>query len=348
MTELPWVRDPFGLEQLFFNPRSGAVSRSLPGLLGKTPDEPREPDATAIAGYFSGDRLADHTIFKGMRQVPPGHQLERVGGRLLTRPGAPSESSGNTENALRTTVKAAARNPRKVALALSGGLDSALLLGMLRALGLDSIPVYTLAVDLPRYGELQATLETARWFDIDVRVIHANGQAFVDALPRAMQSLAEPVYNLHPIAKLLVAEAMQADGIEVAITGDGADQVLSRDVSADYLPLCRALYSAAGVEIQAPFLNRHVTGCLLAHPPDPDKRQLRTLARRYNVQPHLIERPKHSRLAPALPLRELLAVDRIVALARACGQPPPDLANDRERMLWTTLLMLVESVGSPF
>ncbi|TRY28299.1 hypothetical protein FOI67_17475, partial [Geobacillus sp. LEMMJ02] len=60
----------------------------------------------------------------------------------------------------------------------------------------------------------------------NVKIVRVNEADFVAALPRTTHAVEEPMFNLHPVAKLLLAEAMAADGVEVAITGDGADQVL--------------------------------------------------------------------------------------------------------------------------
>ena len=48
------------------------------------------------------------------------------------------------------------------------------------------------------------------------------------------------MFNLHPVAKLLLAEAMAADGVEVAITGDAMEccAAISRPTICRYAMRC--------------------------------------------------------------------------------------------------------------
>ncbi|MGP1665235.1 MAG: asparagine synthase-related protein, partial [Rhodanobacter sp.] len=168
---------------------------------------------------------------------------------------------------------------------------------------------------------------------------------FVAALPEAIEHIEEPLFNLHPVAKLLLAKAMHRDGIELAISGDGADQVLNRDRSADYLPLCKALFDAAGVTLHAPFLDPSVVAHFLSLPPDPAKLCLRQLAEELQLRAHLVCGPKRSQLAPSMALGALCDHARIAALATQLRMPTPRLKRDAEIVLWSTLLLALDQRG---
>jgi hypothetical protein len=231
---------------------------------------------------------------------------------------------------------------KRVALALSGGLDSAILLALLRELGARHVPVYILATGLPDYCERDVAVDLALRIQATVRVVQVGEPDFVNALPRAARAVEEPMFNLHPVAKLLLADAMAHDGIELAISGDGADQVLRRDQSADYLPLCKALFDAASVHLSPPFLAPAAVACLTGIPPDPDKECLRLLGERLGLPPRLVRGPKRSRLAPAMDLGPIMERHRIHDLAAALGITAPALHLDTERMLWTTLSLALD------
>ena len=153
------------------------------------------------------------------------------------------------------------------------------------------------------------------------------------------------MFNLHPVAKLLLAEAMAADGIEVAITGDGADQVLRRDQSANYLPLCHALFDEASVDLHPPFVDAAVVAHLTSIAPDLNKQCLRDLGARLNLPDRLVHGPKRGRLAPAMDLASLLDRDRTQALADTLGLAVPTLQADTERVLWTTLTLILDHLA---
>lgn len=218
---------------------------------------------------------------------------------------------------------------------------------MLRELGAQRhVTSYVLVTDMPDYCERDAALELAAQMQANVKIVRANEADFVAALPRTTHAVEEPMFNLHPVAKLLLAEAMAADGVEVAITGDGADQVLRRDQSANYLPLCHALFDAASVDLHPPFVDAAVVAHLTSIAPDPDKQCLRDLGARLNLPDRLVHGPKRGRLAPAMDLTALLERDRTHALADTLGLAAPTLQADTERVLWTTLSLLLDHFDS--
>jgi asparagine synthase (glutamine-hydrolysing) len=333
-------RDEFGWGRLYYSVRSGDHAGTMRELFERDAALPRTLDRLAITAHLEGRRLTDRSVFEAVRSVPPGHAL-LAGGGVNRHEEAPRP--GNLLQLMRDAVERALASGKRVALALSGGLDSALLLSLLNDLGRREVPAYILAAGLQGYSELDAALATARFAGVEPVVVRVGAADFVAALPDAVRQIEEPLYNAHPVAKLLLARAMRRDGIELALSGDGADQVLRRDYSADYLPLCKALFDAAEVELRSPYLDADVVAHLLSLPPDPDKHCLRTLAAALPVPAELVTRSKQSRLAPPLPLDSLRMQSRIVALAAWLGREAGTFADDRQRMLWTTLALLCEA-----
>ncbi|WP_107309735.1 asparagine synthase-related protein [Burkholderia metallica] len=337
------TRDPFGFERLHYHPRSGTSASGIRVVLRASGQPAGEPDVAAIAGYLSGERLVGRTVLRDVRAVPPGHALIRSPQGLTVQPASARPQHADLETVLRASLQRALDSGKRVALALSGGLDSALLLALLRELGAQRhVTSYILVTDMPDYCERDAALELAGQMQANVKLVCVNEADFVDALPRTTHAVEEPMFNLHPVAKRLLAEAMAADGVEVAITGDGADQVLRRDQSANYLPLCHALFDAASVDLHPPFVDAAVVAHLTSFAPDPDKQCLRDLGARLNLPDRLVHGPKRGRLAPAMDLAALLDRDRVRALADTLGLPAPTLQTDTERVLWTTLSLILD------
>ncbi|VWB91987.1 putative asparagine synthase [Burkholderia lata] len=337
------TRDLFGFDRLHYHPRSGTTASGIGAVLRAAGQPAGEPDAAAIAGYLSGERLVGRTVLRDVRAVPPGHALVRSTEGLTVQPAPGRPQHADLETVLRASLQRALDSGKRVALALSGGLDSALLLALLRELGAQRLVTsYILVTDMPDYCERDAALELAAQMQANVKIVRANEADFVAALPRTTHAVEEPMFNLHPVAKLLLAEAMAADGVEVAITGDGADQVLRRDQSANYLPLCHALFDAASVDLHPPFVDDGVVAHLTSIAPDPDKQCLRDLGARLNLPDRLVHGPKRGRLAPAMDLAALLDRDRTHALADTLGLAAPTLQTDNERVLWTTLSLILD------
>ncbi|MBN3798935.1 asparagine synthase, partial [Burkholderia sp. Ac-20392] len=51
------TRDLFGFDRLHYHPRSGATASGIGAVLHAAGQPAGEPDAAAIAGYLSGERL---------------------------------------------------------------------------------------------------------------------------------------------------------------------------------------------------------------------------------------------------------------------------------------------------
>jgi len=337
------IRDPFGFTRLFYDPARGASASTIAQLAGPG----AAPDIPAIKGFLTGERLVGRTVLREVLAVPPGYALLRTSSGLVLRAPPPAATErADLPALLRASLQGALDSGKRVALALSGGLDSALLLALLHELGARQVPAYILATGMPGYCERAAALEMADRLQARVRIVHAGAAEFCAALPDAVRHVEEPMFNLHPVAKLLLARAMAADGIELAISGDGADQVLRRDRSANYLPLCKALFDAASVRLWAPFLDDAVVSHLTGIPPDPDKHCLRNLGATLCLPERLVRGPKRSRLAPAMDLDAMVAPASLQTLASTLGLPAPALRDDTERVLWATLLLTLEHLGA--
>lgn len=339
------TRDEFGFRRIVYTEQGEAASNSIASLLLQARLPAGVPDIAAIQGYLSGDRLPGRTVLRAVHAVPPGHSLMRSPQGWALRAAPNVAERGNLQDALRASLQSALDSGKRVALALSGGLDSALLLALLREMGAQrSIPSYILVTDLPDYCERDTALDIADRLDARVKLVRVTAEDFVAALPAATRCVEEPMFNMHPVAKLLLARAMAADGIDIAITGDGADQVMRRDQSANYLPLCNAMFADASVALHAPFLDAAVVRHLTSLPPDPDKQCLRGLGERLSLPARLVRGPKQGRLAPAMALPSLVDDARIRALSTALGIAQPLLHADTERVLWTTLVLLLDSL----
>ena len=202
---------------------------------------------------------------------------------------------GVLEHKLSAQLEVGGRLP---AFALSGGIDAALLLALAVRSGLRPV-AYTLRprlrADDGSYDEHAAALAIGHALGIEVIVVEADDEAFLDALPAALRAMEVPLYNLHPVARLLLARRVAADGHAALVTGDGADQRCARRGGHDYLPLVATLTRSAGLEWVAPYL--HPSLHELDHT-SREKPALRALLAR--DLPALAATPKRARLAPVI------------------------------------------------
>lgn len=178
-----------------------------------------------------------------------------------------------------------ARGP--VPVALSGGLDSWVLALLLRRMGAE-VRGYSLVSGVPGYCEWEQTRQLASVLALPVAPLELEAGAFEEALPRFLAVTRTPIYNLHPVSKLLLAEELARRGERFVVTGDAADQVFRCEAACDLLPLTQACFWHVGVTLLTPFLTEGVRSLCLV--PDPDKRPLRELAELLGIPP-IAKRP---------------------------------------------------------
>lgn len=298
-------RDRFGLQRCYYT--ATAEASTIRELLGTD----RSLDRAAVDAFLGGAYLPDRTMFAAVRQQPAS------GVRNETSTVSFAEQ---LEGAVRRAVESA---PRPLAVALSGGLDSAVVLAL--ALRVDpTVKALILDPNVPGYGELDAALRTAEELHAEVVELSLDEDAFASAVRPAIAAFEMPLYNLHPVSKWWLARGAADEGFAV-LSGDGADQVFRHDTSADYLPLVGAAFDALGVPLFTPFLD------IFGVSSDPTKRLLRDVAATLPIRDELVVGPKISKLAPSLPFDAPVA-----RLADLLGRTP----DHAER--WGTLALLVD------
>lgn len=336
----PVTRDRLGVHPLYYRPGGSAAGPSLDALRRAAPALPLRPDREGIVGYLRGDPDGRRTCVEGIALCPAGHRLERdEQGWHPSPPEALPAPRGSLREALIEAVTDIVRAHGSIALALSGGLDSALCLAVVRRELGRSIPVYTLAIDIPGYGEREATRDMARRLDVRLHEIPASADDYRAHLPAAIEAVEVPLFNPHPVSKLLLARALRREGVTAVLTGDAADQIFSDAPRRSYLPLLGPLFRSQGVEPCSPFFDPRVLAHAARLPPDPHKRALRAVAASW-LPPQISRAPKARRLAPDLGVERLVGIEAMGRLAARLGLPPPRLEQPRSRCAYATLCML--------
>ncbi len=284
------------LQRRYRRESDGATSSSLRALAGEAPA--LDPTGLRAAlGELEGDTSS---CLRGIAAVPPPAWPELP-------------PAGSLALALRRACEELPAGP--LPLALSGGLDSAVLLAVLR----DRAIPYTLATGLPGYDESPRAGAVADALGVELRLVHVGPADLVDALPAAVRAAEAPLWNLHPVSRLLLARRIAAEGFRQLVAGDGADELFRGTSGQDHLPIAAALTGAAGLALHAPYLSAAL------HPfagSDPLKRELRALGRALGLPALVTDGPKQPMLAPPLDLTSLWDDPWIERLGRTLGRRP--------------------------
>jgi asparagine synthase (glutamine-hydrolysing) len=237
------ARDRFGVKPLHYAEVSGGAlcfSSEIKAL--HAAGVPAERDPAAWATYLT-EGLSDYgerTFWKGVRSVPAGHKLTWSSGTLRIAPWyslaerAAVELDGRPDSVvaeeygalLRDSVALRFRSDVPVAVNLSGGLDSATLLGLVHAVqGADSrIQAFTFVTGDPSYDELPWVEQMLR------RTKHPSIVCRLSAedVPALAESVAEhedePFGGIPTLAYARLFEIARREGVVVLLDGQGMDE----------------------------------------------------------------------------------------------------------------------------
>lgn len=239
------ARDRFGVKPLYYyEPPGGGLWLASEIKALHAAGVPKEPDEATWATYLASG-LYDHdgwTFWKGVRQLPPGGCLSWTpsgglmvrtwydpAGAVLGRRGEPlgeSEAGEALLALLEESVRLRFRSDVPVGICLSGGLDSSLLLGLVRrVLGSGArVETFTFECGDPAYDEtpwVQTMLNGSRHPGHFCRLTASD----VPRLAQRMQAFQdEPFGGLPTLGMALVHECAREQGVVVLLDGNGMDE----------------------------------------------------------------------------------------------------------------------------
>jgi asparagine synthetase B (glutamine-hydrolysing) len=327
-------RDHHGLRRWFYHARSDQHAPTLRQLFANS-HVPCQLDVAGAQAHLGLRPLdATATCFAGVRAVRPGYTLFRRDGRWTQERMPLPGVNGNLLDLLALALENALTPG--TALALGGGLDSALLLAVIRRVLRRTVPVLALCPRVPGYSEREAIVGSARALDVEPNLLEVAACDFVAALPDCVRFAEVPLYNLHPVSKLLFARMLKERGIQRVITGDGADQVFAGVPGWDYLPIVGALFAGAGVHLCCPFLDVRVAAWAQKRT-DPSKSALRELGRRL-LPASIVDAAKVPQLAPEMDLSSVEEPRYLELAGRALGRNGSQSSTADVRVVTLALL----------
>lgn len=238
------ARDRVGIRPLFHADHAGALwFASEPAALLTVLPGLRRIDLRALAQTFTmWSSLAPRSIFAGMHSLPPGHCLaiEADGQRTLSRywrwesPEQPTprpfarfeEASAHLRTLLDNAVRLRLRADVPVAAYLSGGLDSSVIAALIRSQDSAPLRTYSIAFEDAEFDESVFQTRMVRHLGTRHTTVTCTRRSIGDAFPQLIAHVQAPILRTAPAPLMLLARRVHADGFKVALTGEGADEVL--------------------------------------------------------------------------------------------------------------------------
>ena len=239
------ARDPFGIKPLYYAPVAGgglAFASELRALL-ESNLIPRRIDAGGLNGFLAnGSVPGPHTLVAKVKCLEAGGWLRWRDGAITTGRyfdlGQPEVASPEGTVSLRAALLDSVRHHLvsdvPVGLLLSGGVDSAALLALMRDCGASDIATFSLGVEDAALDELPAARETALHFGAThhrLLLTQELARHWIDDFIEALDQPTLDGFNTWCACKLAGDH-----GCKVVLSGIGADELFGGYPSFEHVP----------------------------------------------------------------------------------------------------------------
>lgn len=233
------ARDPFGIKPLYYR-RDGLrliFASELNALLASGLFS-ADIDPQSVADYLGWFAVpAPRTIYRDVVCLRPGECATYQNGRFnvasswsfrsLAQNAQPCRSQAEFEEALRhrleDTIRAHMMADVPVGAFLSGGIDSAAIVGLMSKLTGRPLKTFTISFPEAEHDEAGEAAETARHFGTDHHTRILTGADVAADLPALLASFDQPTGD--GINTYYASQAARAGGVTVALSGLGGDEL---------------------------------------------------------------------------------------------------------------------------
>ena len=228
------ARDPLGKKPLYVHESDeglvfGSDARSVLLAAGSSPSV----DPEGLASFlFQRYAVSPRTLYDGIERVAPGQLLvydrrstsRRSYWRLEDLQVEERLAPASVRDLLRDAVRSRLMSDVPLGVLLSGGVDSAAVLGLTQEAGAGELDTFTIGFADALYDERPlARLSAARHGSRHHEVV-VDAPAFASALPRLAWYRDEPIAEPSEIPLVLLAEFAKKH-VKVTLGGDGGDEL---------------------------------------------------------------------------------------------------------------------------
>ena len=231
-------RDRFGKKPFYYFHGAGhfAFASEIKALL-RLPFIERRADEWAVHDLLFFDMVGhtNNTFFDGIAQLPAGHNgfldCDHMTFRLVRYYALPSTAVSAGPGEIRALLeKSVARrlvSDVPVCLSLSGGIDSSSVAACVSAIHDDRMVAFTTTTASGPGDETAHVKQLlARYRQFELVEVPVPRSSTVDLMQRIVYHMDEPCIQDSPFVRWAIAEGIHRSGFKVALTGEGADELL--------------------------------------------------------------------------------------------------------------------------
>ena len=237
--QLLLARDRLGQKPLVYFHQPGRLifASQLKALL-EVPGLPRQIDPCAIDAYLTYQYVPHPmTIFRGYRKLPPGQMAiwhdDRLELRSYWQPQPCAEQTRTAaeyiellREALTEAVRSQLGSEVPLGVFLSGGIDSTIVTGLMRRLGVEPLRSFTISFPQPEYDESRYARAVAAHFRTEHHEFPVKPTAAAELLPQLAWHYDEPFADSSALPTWQLAQ-MARQHVTVALSGDGGDELFA-------------------------------------------------------------------------------------------------------------------------
>jgi asparagine synthase (glutamine-hydrolysing) len=241
------ARDRVGVRPLYFLEHEGRlyVGSEVKALFAGAPGFSRALDPVGLDESFTfWTVVAPQTVFRGVRELEPGHVAVWRAGRLVSDracwtprfpEGDAHRFSGSLEEATEALRAALERATRlrllradvPVASYLSGGLDSSLVTALAARAKPSGLKTFSLRFADAEYDETPWQRAMVQRLGTEHAEVVVTRDDIAAAFPTVIWHAERPILRTAPAPLFLLSRLVRESGIKVVLTGEGSDEFLA-------------------------------------------------------------------------------------------------------------------------
>jgi asparagine synthase (glutamine-hydrolysing) len=229
------ARDPYGVNPLcyaFYNGRF-IFSSEAKGILA-TEQFPRQLNGDYFQSIGVGVPNTRVTLFKGIDYLPPGHyMLVENGAAVIKSYYNPEylkcddtypEAQEKIRSLLATSVNRRLKGNPPLALALSSGLDSTVIAGLVQTLGYSN-PAFSLSFSNRSFDEAAAAKRNAQYYELEHFSVEAKPEDLAANFRKAVWHTENTTNSLSNAGRLIMNCAISGAGYKAVMGGESSDEI---------------------------------------------------------------------------------------------------------------------------
>jgi asparagine synthase (glutamine-hydrolysing) len=238
------VRDRLGIKPLYYQLNEGRLifASEIKGIVALSAEPPRCDSAALHEWLYYGNTMGGHTLYRGLRQLLPGHYLEidldsfrhevreywSVKGQaehLVTAPSDARSALPETRRLLEQAVRRQLVSDVPVGVFLSGGVDSSAITAFASRHYDGRLATYAAGFDFARGGgELPKARRVAAHYGTEHHELHIAGGIVGDLVEKMVHHHDMPFADAANIPLYLLASQISGH-TKVVLQGDGGDEL---------------------------------------------------------------------------------------------------------------------------